>query len=32
MDRDEWMAAKLVGLFGLIVVALVAAYFFSVFN
>ncbi len=32
MDSNDWMAAKLVGLFGLIVAALVAVYFFTVFG
>lgn len=32
MDGNDWMAAKLVGLFGLIILALVAAYFFTMFN
>jgi hypothetical protein len=32
MDSNEWMAAKLVGLFGLIMLALVVAYFFVVFD
>lgn len=32
MDGNEWMAAKLVGLFGLVVLALVVVYLFTVFN
>ena len=32
MDGNEWMAAKLVGLFGLILVALVVVYLFLMFN
>jgi len=32
MNSNDWMAAKLVGLFGLIVLALVAVYFFTVFG
>jgi hypothetical protein len=31
MNGNDWMAAKLVGLFGLIVLALVAVYFLAVF-
>jgi hypothetical protein len=32
MNGNDWMAAKLVGLFGLIVLALVAVYFLAVFT
>ena len=32
MDGNEWMAAKLVGLFGLILLALVVVYMFVMFN
>jgi hypothetical protein len=32
MDGNEWMAAKLVGLFGLIVLALIVVYLFTIFN
>ena len=32
MSGNDWMAAKLVGLFGLIVLALVAVYFFMMFG
>jgi hypothetical protein len=32
MDGNDWMAAKLVGLFGLIILALVVAYFFTMFS
>lgn len=32
MDGNEWMAAKLVGLFGLVVLALVVVYLFTMFN
>jgi hypothetical protein len=31
-DHDEWMAAKLVGLFGLIVLALVVLYLLATLN
>jgi hypothetical protein len=32
MDGNDWMAAKLVGLFGLILLALVVVYMFVTFN
>ena len=32
MRGNEWMAAKLVGLFGLILAVLVAVYLFLMFN
>ena len=32
MDGNEWMAAKLVGLFGLILLALVVVYLFIMFG
>jgi len=32
MDGNDWMAAKLVGLFGLILLALVVVYMFVMFN
>jgi hypothetical protein len=32
MDGNDWMAAKLVGLFGLILLALVVVYLFVMFN
>lgn len=32
MDGNDWMAAKLVGLFGLIVLALVVVYMVVIFN
>jgi hypothetical protein len=32
MDGNDWMAAKLVGLFGLILLALIAVYMFLMFG
>jgi hypothetical protein len=32
MDGNDWMAAKLVGMFGLILLALVIVYMLVVFN